>query len=115
VHHTMDASQERRQFRREPFHSNVQVIVESSGLHAVGNALDISPGGFRLHCSEPLPVGEVASLKFQIKTGRKVRTEETRGRVRRVQMDDDVWVIGLEFIAVLDRRKTPLLIHAATR
>ena len=98
-----------------PFHSNVHVIMESSGLHAEANALDISPGGVRLLCWEPLPVGEVALLKFQIKTRRKVRIEEARGRVRRVQMDDDVWVIGLEFTAMLDSRTTPLLVHATMK
>jgi hypothetical protein len=77
--------------------------------------LDISLGGVGLICSEPVLEGEDALLTFQIRTRQGVRTEAVWSRAVRTRMDDDIWVVGLEFNKVLDRRSTPLLTRAATR
>jgi hypothetical protein len=85
-----------------------QALVEA-------NVLDISLGGVGLICSEPVFEGEDALLTFQFGTRKGVHIEEVWSRVVRTRMDDDVWVVGLEFNKVLDRRNTPLLARAATR
>jgi hypothetical protein len=60
-------------------------------------------------------VGEAVLLAFQIGTSDEAQFEEVWGHVKRVRMDDDVWIVGLEFHEVLDRQRTPLLADAATR
>jgi hypothetical protein len=79
------------------------------------NFLDISPGGVRLICSEPLAVGEEVRLVFGFTMGNEMQNEEVGGRVFRARMDDDVWVVEFEFTESLDRGCTPLLERATAR
>jgi PilZ domain len=77
--------------------------------------LDISLGGVRLICSEPLSQGADALLSFRITTRKSLRIEEVFGRVVHIQVDDDAWVMGLKFDQALDGRRTPLLAQAAAK
>jgi hypothetical protein len=108
----MGASGDKRQFPRVPFF--VPLELSSAALEAPieANGLDVSLSGVRLICCEPVPVGEEVRLTLRLKQGRKLRVEDVRGRVVRVQGDDDVWIVGIEFSEVLSARKTPLW-HAA--
>jgi hypothetical protein len=109
----MDTIEERHRLTPAPFQARVIVTPQTQGASAEANTLDISPAGVHLICSEPLVAGEDALLTFEIKIREEVLTEEVWGRALHVQMDDDVWVVGLEFTQVLDRQKTPQLAEAA--
>jgi hypothetical protein len=104
----------RRRVKRATLEARVFVSLPTSQTPVEANILDISPGGVRLICSEPLAVGEEVRLVFLVTTRDEVKSEEVSGRVFRAQMDDDVWVVEFEFTEILDRRRTPLLEQAAT-
>ena len=111
---TMEPSQERRQFSRLPFPTRVTVSLRTGQALVKANALDISLNGVRLICAEPVSEGESALLEFRMRTRTGVQIEQVWSRVIHLRMDDDVWVVGLEFNQVLDRQTTPLLAQAAT-
>ena len=48
-------------------------------------------------------------MTFRVRTRRGVQTELASGRVIHSRMDDDAWVVGLEFNEVLTARSTPVL------
>jgi hypothetical protein len=111
----MDPSQERRQFRRVPLRTRVTVSLPARNVSIKANVLDISKGGARLICVEPVSEGEDALLTFKMRGRKGVQTEMVWGRVIHARMDDDAWVVGLKFNQVLDPQSTPLLAQAAAR
>jgi hypothetical protein len=115
VNCAMETFQERPRFGRRPFRTRVTLSLPTSEAPVKANTLDISRGGVGLICSEPVPVGELALLTFHIRTRTGVQIEQVSGRVAQARMDDDVWLVGLEFTEVLDRQRTPLLARAAAR
>jgi hypothetical protein len=96
AYRAMKRQLQRQRFRLARFQARVFVILATSQTRVEANILDISAGGARLICSEPLPVGEEVLLVFEVTARNKVQTEEVRGRVFRAQMDDDVWVVEFE-------------------
>jgi PilZ domain-containing protein len=108
----MDSLQERPRFGRVSFQARVILRLLTPEISVEANALDISASGVCVICSEPLAVGENAFVAFQFRNRTEVEVEEVRGRVIRVRMDDDVWVLGLQFDEILDWQKTPLLARA---
>ncbi len=108
----MVASGEERQFPRVPFFVPLVLSLAATEAQIEANGLDVSLSGVRLICCEPVSAGEDVRLTLRLKQGRKLRVEHVRGRVVRVQGDDDVWIVGIEFCEVLSARTTPLW-HAA--
>jgi PilZ domain len=110
----MATSRDRRQFARRPFRARVTVSLPTPPILVEANVLDISLGGVRLICAEPLFGGQDALMTFRVRTRGGVQTEQTSGRVVHSRMDDDVWVVGLKFNEVLTAESTPILARAAT-
>jgi hypothetical protein len=93
--------------------ARVMLRLFTSEISVEANALDISASGVCMICSEPLAVGENAFVAFQFRNRTEVQFEEVRGRVISIRMDDDVWILGLEFDEILNWQKTPLLARAS--
>ena len=96
-----------------PVQARVILRLVTPEISVEANALDISASGVCVICSEPLAVGENAFVAFQFRNRTEVQFEEVRGRVISMRMDDDVWVLRLEFDEILDWQKTPLLACAS--
>jgi len=109
----MDTSRDRRQYARRPFRARVTVSLPTPQVSVEANVFDISLNGVRLICAEPLSAGNDVLLTFRMRTRKGVQTEEVSGCVVHSRMDDDVWVIGLQFNQVLAPESTPILARAA--
>jgi hypothetical protein len=112
---TMGVSYERRQFRRVPFRAQVRVKLSARGVSVTANVLDISLGGIRVLCPEPILMGEEVVLVFPFRNHLGVQAEKVSGHAIHVRMDDDAWVIGLEFDRILNPHSTSLLARAVAK
>jgi hypothetical protein len=110
----MDTSRDRRQYARRPFRARVTVDLPTPPASIEANVFDISRNGVRLICAEPVSAGADVLLRFRVRTRKGVQTEEVSARVIHSRMDDDVWVIGLQFNQVLTPERTPILARAAS-
>jgi hypothetical protein len=91
----MDTSQDRRQFRRQPFQARVTIGLPTPQASVKAYVLDLSRDGVRLICAKPVSEGEDDVLTFRMRSRRGIQIEEVPGRVIHVRMDDDAWVVGV--------------------
>ena len=112
----MPVDSTRRRFERVPFFTNV-TLSPSQGLPLEGRTIDISFGGVRVVCPKPLPVGQLVTITFHLTTpsGMAAKTEQVIGRIVNLQVDVDATAMGLEFVAPLNEKSTPLLVRAIER